>query len=230
MFIWIWSCFCIISCIFGFRFGQQAFARLAEKSHKKSSNDVARSPFVQEVLFWEPYDSSGKTAWQEIRNCLRSATRSIKIATFILRGHCISDELQLAAARGVKVEIIIDGKQLDHRGCHPENLAKDSFIRTDGRNVIQCRIYRKTRHQDQRKFSDWGLQSGSHRTPRNNVSGIFHKKYVIIDESFVIFGSSNLTDDSLRSHYENFIITGDMRYTEPLLKDFNREWLELAPV
>lgn len=54
--------------------------------------------------------------------------------------------------------------------------------------------------------------------------GLFHSKFIIVDEKIAVIGSANLTVDSFFNNHNNLIITDDKRIIKYLMKKFDSFW------
>jgi phosphatidylserine/phosphatidylglycerophosphate/cardiolipin synthase-like enzyme len=75
----------------------------------------------------------------KIKSLMRSAKKSLKVAMYTFTRADFAHELERAAKRGVKVEVIIDRSQCDGVCRKVEQLLKDSSLLVhshDGRNLM----------------------------------------------------------------------------------------------
>ncbi|OWA54369.1 hypothetical protein BV898_18773 [Hypsibius exemplaris] len=152
------------------------------------------------VLIDPRYWKQGQEVLQNFLNVLASSRKTLRLATFKLGGEVIIHRLVQAAQRGVLVEVIVD-------------TLEENIVQRLEQAGIHLRIYQ---------------QSRAAREPHNQ-DAIFHQKYLIVDDRYLMYGSCNLSELSFTGHHEDLVSTNDVRFVQPFSVEFRARWAEFSP-
>jgi len=145
---------------------------------------------AKEAVIFLPKES--KQALSSITKAIANAKTSIKIAMYSFRYKKIAKELIQANKRGVNVYVVFDDRVLGHNEkSQYKYLTNHKYIKT----------YTLGRHISKN-------------------AGKLHAKYMIVDDTKVLFGSLNYTKKSFKNNYEVLYITNNAKIAKKFVDNF----------
>ncbi len=156
-------------------------------------------------VFFSPNGGARNAVLKE----LKKANKEINVAMYILTDRELSNALISAKERGIKVQVLLDGKSAEEIG------------------------YSKHHFLDEKKVNI--RLDNTHRSYGNKYEGIMHHKFAIIDNKTLITGSFNWTHSAEKLNEENLLIIKDdsslvCKYTDEFIKLWNRSKTLQKPI
>lgn len=140
-------------------------------------------------------------AERAILEAIRSSRKEILVAMYMFTSRPIAHALIQARARGVRVHILLDGRQKNS----PRSQAR--WFEKRGMDIHY--VYLKNRRGDERVAK-------------------FHHKYMVIDRKLVLTGSFNYTRAADQINHENLVLLYDRRVAHLFVKNFMKLYQRYA--
>lgn len=178
---------------------RQEIERIFDADWRLAGGEDVRVPTpVDPNLIWTPENSEGK-----LIDLVRASEKSIEIVVENLGMTPFLDELISAAARGVKIRVIVPlcttSSNPIHNGYFAEKLLE---AKIDVRNV-------QMPHDEKHPYS--------------------HAKMMAVDGHLIYLGSQNFSKNSLQKSRELGLITDDANLYTEIIRFWNEDWAASLP-
>jgi len=163
----------------------------------RKKKDVQSRATVDNDKMTQAFFTSRHDVRSVLASLLSCATTSILVAAFALTDQTVAHTLHKAHASGIKVEVITDAQNMQER-------------------------YSKIDHLVQKKVPVYYYDAKLNVNPQQKDSRYarMHHKFLVIDETVAITGSTNLTKSGQKDNIENIIIVRDPDTVQDFMHEF----------